>query len=66
MGRGLTTMRTPRDQAQLFLLRAKEIELRAKNERDEQRRETLSELAAYYRQLVLPMKLRLRFPKLRG
>jgi hypothetical protein len=59
-------MRTPRHQAQLFLQRAKEIESRAEKEPDEQRRETLRELAAYYWQLVLPTKRRVRLPKLRA
>jgi hypothetical protein len=46
-------MRTAREQAELFLHRANEIEVKAKSETDEQLQGTLLLLAEYYRQLVL-------------
>ena len=50
---GARTMRTAAEQAQIFLLRAQEIEERAKAETDGQLQATLFGLAEYYRQLAL-------------
>jgi hypothetical protein len=58
-------MRTPRQQADIFLGRAREIERLADGEPDEQRREVLRALAEHYQQLVLPFPRR-RFPKSRA
>ena len=50
---GARTMRTAREQAELFLRRANEIEAKARSETDEQLQGTLLLLAEYYRRLVL-------------